>query len=221
LSQKDRLQDSLRGTTAKRRSGISHSKAYHRHFEGYSEVIVPKPDGKGTRIQRIYTGDYYRQDLPRRQRILIRLLYVALFLSIAFLYMSSASAPLAINSTWYVVLAQAVSLPFLVWILIALFFYLPAEQDMKIADYRGSSRALLKATKGSAICLGITVVAALAFIALNPSDALLRHLLCAGEYLFAGLIALAMHRTERKVRYSTIPNDTLPPEGSCEIKGSL
>ena len=217
MSLKDRLRDSMRENTENRRSGTSHSKAYHRHFEGYSEITVPKRNGKGTRIQRIYTGNYFRQDLTERQRIFIHVLYVALFLCIAFMYTSSAILPLAINSTWYVVLPQAGSLPFLFWILIAFFSYLPAELDIKIADYRSSSVYLLKATKGSAISLGITALATLVFIILNPSDESLREMLCAGQYIVAGLIALAMHMIERKVRYLTIPNQHLPPDHSFEI----
>ena len=217
MSLRDRLRDSMQENTENRRSGASHSKAYHRHFEGYSEITVPKPNGQGTRIQRIYTGDYFRQDLTERQRILIRVLYVALFLCVAFMYVSSAILPLTINSTWYVVLPQAVSLPFLFWILIAFFSYLPAERDMKIADYRGSSLYLLKATMGSAICLGMTALATLVFIVLNPSAESPREMLCAGQYIVAGLIALAMHRIERKVSYLTIPNQHLPPDNSFEI----
>ena len=217
MSLRDRLRDSMRENTENRRSGISHSKAYHRHFEGYSEIAVPKRNGKGTRIQRIYTGNYFRQDLTERQRVLIRVLYVAFFLCVAFLYTSSAILPLTINSTWYVVLPEAVSLIFLFWILIAFFSYLPAERDMTIESYRSSSRYLLKATMGSAICLGITALTTLVFIILNPSDESLRELLCAGQYIVAGLIALAMYRIERKVSYLTIPNQHLPPDNSFEI----
>lgn len=217
MSLKDRLRDSMREDENKKGSA-SHRKAYHRHFEGYSEIIVPKSNGTGTTIQRIYTGDYFRQDLTARQRILIRVLYVALFLGIAFLYTSSATLPLRINTTWYVVLPQAVSLPFLFWILIAFLSYLPAERDMEIADYRGSSLYLLKASMGSAICLGITALATLVFIILNPSDEFLRDMLCAGEYVVAGLIALAMHRIEKRVSYLTIPNPQSPPDNSFEIK---
>jgi len=207
----------MRENTENRRSGTSHSKAYHRHFEGYSEITVPKRNGKGTRIQRIYTGNYFRQDLTERQRILIRVLYVALFLCIAYLYTSSAVLPLTINSTWYVVLPQAVSLPFLFWILIAFFSYLPAERDMTIEGYRSSSLSLLKATMGCTICLGITALATLIFIVLNPSDELLGVLLCSVKFFVGGLITLGMNWIERKVGYLTIPNQQHPPDNSFEI----
>ncbi len=218
LGSRDQLRDSLEKHGKRSKRGIFHSKAYHRFFEGYSEVTVPKPSGKGIRIQRIYTADYYRQDLTERQRILIRVLYVTLFLCIAFLYTSSAILPLTVNSTWYVVIPQAASVALLFWILVAFFSYLPAKQDMTIADYRSSSLYLLKATMGSAICLGITALATLVYVRLNPSDGFPREVLCAGKYIVAGLIALVMYRIERKVSYLAIPNQHLLPDNSLEIK---
>jgi archaellum biogenesis protein FlaJ (TadC family) len=217
LSLRDGLDSSLRKDSENRRKNTPHSKAYHRFFEGYSEVTVPKAEGKGTRIERIYTGDYYRQDLTNLQRILIRLLYVTLFLCAAYLYISSAIVPLAINSTWYLVLPQAVSLPFLFWIIIAFFYYLPAKRDMVIADYRRSSLSLQKATRGAAIALGITALATLIYIGLNPSEGSLRVLLFTIKYSVAGLITLAMSMIERKVKYLIIPSQHRPPENSYEI----
>jgi hypothetical protein len=50
--------------------------------------------------------------LTTGQRILLRGLCVALFLGMAYLFVSSASMPLISNSTWYVVLPQMLSIPF-------------------------------------------------------------------------------------------------------------
>jgi hypothetical protein len=217
LSQRDRLQSSLQKNGKQSKRGIRHSKAYHRFFEGYSEITVPKPNGKGYRIQRIYTGDYYRQDLTKGQRILLRVLYVALFLGVAYLFVSSAVLPLASNSTWYVALPQAVSLPFLFWIVIAFFSYLPAEWDMTIADYRRSSLSLLKATMGSAASLGIIALANLVFIVLNPSHEPLHELLGAAKYLVGGLMILGINWIEKRVNYVTVPSHHQSPEDSVEI----
>ena len=211
---RDQLRDSLQKDAKQGKRGTWHSKAYHRFFEGYSEVTVPNPDGKGTRIQRIYTGNYYRQDLTKGQRILLRGLYVVLFLCIAYLFVSNAVLPLASNFTWYVVLTQVVSIPFLFWILIAFFSYLPAGGDTTIADYRSSSLSLQKAALGSAICLGITALATLIFILLHPTDQSPVGLLCAVKYIAGGLLALAMNRVEKKVNYLIIPSQNkIPGDG--------
>jgi hypothetical protein len=217
LSLKDQLRDSVQKDGKPDRRGVWHSNAYHRFFEGYSEITVPKPNGKGYGIQRIYTGNYYRQDLTTGQRILLRGLYVAIFVGMGYLFVSSASLPTASNSTWYVVLSQVVSVPFLFWILIAFLSYLPAERDLTIAEYRNSSLALQKATLGSAASLGLAAVAMLVFLLLNPSNKPLVELLCAVKYLAGGLIALSMNLIERKVVYSIVPSQNQPPETGVEI----
>jgi hypothetical protein len=217
LGLKDQLRDSVQKDGKPDKRGAWHSNAYHRFFEWYSEITVPKANGKGYRIQRIYTGNYYRQDLSTGQRILLRGLYVALFLGVAYLFVSSASLPLPANSTWYVVLSQVVSVPFLFWILIAFLSYLPAERDLTIAEYRNSSPALQKATLGSAASLGLAAVAMLVFLLLNPSNKPLVELLCAVKYLAGGLIALSMNLVERKVVYSIVPSQNQLPETGVEI----
>jgi archaellum biogenesis protein FlaJ (TadC family) len=217
LGLRDQLRDSLQKDGKQGKRGVWRSKAYHRFFEGYSEIVVPKPNGKGTRIQRIYTGNYYRQDLTKGQRILLRGLYVALFLCIAYLFVSNAVLPLASNSTWYVVVTQVVSIPFLFWILIAFFYYLPAERDMTIHTYRISSISLRRATLGSAISLGVLALATLVFMLLNPVDRSLVQFLCLAKYIAGGLLALSVNWIERKVNYLIVPSQNKPPTEAMDI----
>jgi hypothetical protein len=206
MKSRESLRERLQKEAKPSQGGFAHSQAYHRFFEGYSEIKIPKPDGKGYRIQRIYTGDYHRQDLTKIQQLLLRVLYVVLFLVSAALFVSSATLPLTSNSTWYVVLAQVVSIPFLFWILITFFSYLPTRLDLTIAEYRSSSLALQKATLGAALSLGVAVLVTLVFIFLNLSNEPLNELLCAVRYLVAGLLALSINRVEKKVNYLVIPS---------------
>ena len=215
---RDKLRSSLQKDSPQRKRGIWHSKAYHRFFEGYSEFTVPTPNGKGYKIQRVYTGNTYRQDLTKGQRALLRVLYVVLFVCAVYLFVSCAVLPLPSNSTWYVTLPQAVSLPFLCWIAIVFLSYIPAGLDMTIHGYRSSSLALQKATLGTAICLGVTALATLIFIMLNPSDEPLRVLRCTLSFCAGGLITLGMYWIERKVKYLIIPSQNHPPEDRVEIQ---
>lgn len=214
---KGQLSDSVRKHNFGDRKGFLHSKAYHKHFEGYTEVRVPKPNGKGIRIERIYTGDYYRQDLTKYQRIVLRLLYTILFMCAVYLYVTSATLPLAINSTWYVTLPEAASIPLLFWIAVAFLLYLLAAQDMTISDYRSSSQSLLKATIGAAICLGACALTTLFFLMLNPSDESLQVALCAVKYAISSLLVLAINRIERRIPYLKVLNSTPHPENGIEI----
>ena len=57
---KRRMQQRLRRRTNTDQTFLDkgwHSKAYHRHFEGYTEVETTNEKGK-TVIQRVYVGDY-------------------------------------------------------------------------------------------------------------------------------------------------------------------
>lgn len=119
---------------------------------------------------------------------------------------------------WYVVLSQVVSVPFLFWIIIAFFSYLPAGQDMTVNEYRSSSLALQKATLGSAICLGITALVTLVFILLNLSTEPKVELLCAVKYVVSGLLVLSINRVEKKVNYLIIPSQNPFPVDAIEIK---
>lgn len=218
MSNKNQLRDSLQKESQQSKRSFWRSKAYHRFFEGYSEVAIPASNGNGDKIERIYTGNYFRQDLTKGQRILLRVLYVSLFLGSAYLFVTSASLPLASNSMWYVVLSQVVSVPFLFWIIIAFFSYLPAGQDMTVNEYRSSSLALQKATLGSAICLGITALVTLVFILLNLSTEPKVELLCAVKYVVSGLLVLSINRVEKKVNYLIIPSQNPFPVDAIEIK---
>jgi archaellum biogenesis protein FlaJ (TadC family) len=217
LSLKDGLHESLHEGKKHRWKPGAYSKAYHRFFEGYSEIAVPTRDERGIRIERIYTGNYYRQDLTNRQHLLIRVLYIALFLCALGLYISSAIQPLLMNNTWYVVLFEAASLFFLSWTFVVFISYIPAKKDMTINDYRSSSLTLKKATLLGAICLGVTALATLIFIIMNPQEEFTKTILCMAEYLLSGLLILGMNQIERRVNYLIISNPQKPTDDSFEI----
>lgn len=219
MSDKDNLGDRVhaREIEKKRQRGFF-SKAYHRFFEGYSEVVVPKSNGKGTKIERIYTADYYRQDLPKRKRLLIRIFFVIVFLSAGTLFISSSIQPLPINSTWYIVIFQAFSLGFLLWSVIALFTYLFSPKDLTIAEYRNSSLHLKRATLGAAISLLLTAIASLVFIILTPMENYIPIVFCISKNLLAGFLIFGIHIIEKNIKYLTIPNEKKLPDDHYEIK---
>lgn len=205
MDSQKKLRDSLKENSFQGKRSIWHSKAYHRFFEGYSETAVPKPNGRGFTIQRVYTGNLYRQDLAQEKRVLLRILYLALFVIVVYLFVTNAIMPRPGNSTWYVVLCQAVSIPFLFWILISFITYLPSLEDLTIHDYRSSSLSFKKATLGASIGLGLAAFATLLFILLNPAEDLQIELVSVAKYLAAALIVFSMNWIERRIIYLIIP----------------
>lgn len=216
---KDDLRSSLEKENPKIRGGQWHSRSYHRFFEGYSEVTVPKTNGKGYKIQRIYTGDYFRQELTKKQRVLLRLLYLGLYIGAVFLFISSATSPISLNTTWYVVIAQVICVPFLFWLgLVFFFFYLPAHQDMTIHDYRSSSPPLMRSALGASLSLAVAAFAVLVNILINPSQASTAGYLCFFQYLVSGLLLFGINRVEKKVNYGIVPNPNVRVAQETEEK---
>jgi len=84
-----------KGETAGRGKSIwdflKHSRHYHDYFEGYAERQIPGPDGSPPRIERVYVGEYYRQDVSNKVWVLLRIGYIPLYLlgSGFFLYTGS------------------------------------------------------------------------------------------------------------------------------------
>lgn len=217
MSKRENLGESIRKERREKKRRFSYSKAYHRYFEGYSERVVAGSDGKTQRIERVYNGDYYRQDLPRKRAVYLRILYVFLLICAAYLFISGAVQPLAINTNKSTVFPQVLSLGFLFWTVITFFHYLPIGRKMTISEFRRSSRYLLLATLGGAISLGLAGVASLLFTLINPSDEIAPILLSSAKFLGAGLLILAMYLIERKVNYMIIPNPHKLSEESYPI----
>jgi hypothetical protein len=193
------------------------SRAYHRFFEGYSEIKVDKPMGKGSKIKRIYTGNFFRQDLSKKKRFLAKAVHAILYLLAVGLFMLNAIFPLKSNTAWYTVLPAAMSILFLFWAAIALFSYIPAKKEMTIAEYRFSSLYLKKAALGSSICLSAAALSTIAFIMLNPCEQILQEIIYGMKYMAAGLLMMAVYRIEEKIQYLEVPSKNTSPENSVEI----
>lgn len=194
-----------------------YNRSYHRFFEGFSEFSVPKTGGKETSIERVYSGSYYCQDYPTSKRIQFRLVYLSLYLAIIYFFVSSAIVPTKINSTWYLVLPQAISLAFLSWTFISLINYIFAKKTMVISEYRRSSLSLKKATSFSAFFLGITAISSFGFtLFLMPEDRSIS-LVISLKFFVASLLTLIMYKMENQVKYSEIPSQIVLPGKSFKV----
>lgn len=192
-----------------------HSKAYHRHFEGYTEV--EKTDEKGkTVIRRVYIGDYYRLDLPRKKRILLRVGYALLVALIAALFGFAASRPVGANVTWYLTIVQMVAVCLLGLLCVNLLSHCIAPRDMTIGDWKGSSGKLQKNAKYTALIMELLAFLTGLYLVLSGED-WPTHLLCIVLYALAGLAAVVLNRLEANVPYMTYHSTEEPPEDGSYI----
>lgn len=196
------------------KADVWHSTFYHDHFEGYQEYCVPRKNGRGQRLMRVYVGEYYRHTLDAPHQVLLKLLYIVLFLSSAWACLTGGTLPVASNRVWYVNLPQALALPCLFWVFLGLLIYVPAIRPMKKWTYRFASKSLRTGTiVGGSVLLAVAMAHVAFFCAHTEnygSQALQSPILS----LLAGLSILAIGLIERRVSYTVEEGDApVVPEG--------
>ncbi len=192
-----------------------HSKSYHRHFEGYTEVESVNSRGKVV-IERIYTGDYYRLDLPRNKRVLLRLAYALLWLIACALFGFASSRPIGANTTWYLALVQMVTLCSLAIVLFSFISHCTAPREMTIGDWKSSSVNMKRRTGFTALVLALNALLTILYPLLE-SDYWGMHLLCTSFYVIAGILMVVINRLEAKTPYITFPSSQPVPEDGTYI----
>lgn len=193
-----------------------HSGSYHKHFEGYTEYEDVNEKGKVV-IRRVYTGDYYRQDLPKKKRIILRLIYAALWLVIGVLFYFCASRPVGANSSWFVAIGQLGVLVGMAWILWALVNYYTSPRDMTIGDWKAASGNLKRGTVCTALALALTAALTLLHVIANGENWGM-HLLVILGHGATGALAVVFNRLEANVPYQTFPSTEPAPEDGSYIE---
>lgn len=178
------------------------SRAYQRFFEDYEEIQVPKENGKGTRIKRIYRGMYYRQVGSDGNWYLKKVLY-PLLLAGSFVFFVRAALPNnSINHTWYAALIQAVSMLAYFCALAVMGHYIAAPRDMTVAGWKRACRPLKRV-------LRILLVSILAALLITMGYHLCHRLETEGaewyaiwNYLFSALAAGSLYVLEKRTVYT-------------------
>lgn len=190
-----------------------HSKAYHRHFEGYAEVETTNEKGKAV-IERVYVGDYYRLDLPKNKRIQLRLCYAWLIALSAFLFGFAASRPVGANMTWYLAITQMLGVCLIGLMSVNLLAHCIAPREMTVGDWKSSSEKLKRNSKYTALIMELLAFLTLLHLLLNGENWGM-HLLCVGLYAVAGLVAIVINRLETNAPYlKRRSTEETPEDGS-------
>ena len=192
-----------------------HSKAYHRHFEGYAEVETTNEKGK-TVIERVYVGDYYRLDLPKSKRVQLRLFYAGLIALVAALFGIAASRPVGANMTWYLAITQMLGVCLIGLMCVNLLAHCTAPRDMTVGDWKSSSEKLKRNSKYTALLMELLALLTLLYLLLNGENWLI-HLLCVALYAVAGLAAVAINRLEANAPYRIWHSREEAPEDGSYI----
>lgn len=147
-----------------------HSRAYHKYFEGYTEVIeCGKKDGK-QKIRRVYTEDYYIQAGSESKWRLRKLLIVLLYFSAVLSFILGAYRKNALNSSKEMAVLEAIVILLLMGVGILVWNYATAPRKMTIGKYHEISEKLLFHSKLAIGGVVVLVIGALAYVFVNRHD---------------------------------------------------
>lgn len=215
---KRRLSDKAKQAELRRTGGTPeaapfHRPAYHRNFEGYTEVKRIDEHGR-TVIQRIYTGKYYEPDLAPFRRITLRLFYILFFVGGTGLFLYCATRELICNTILYVNLFQAVAIPLLLWCIYVLIFYIPSTGKLTVGEYNTQHKPLINASRLASLCMWATAGMVVAAVVLHLDREPLRNLLCAAGYICSGAMMFLISWFESNLNYIvTSSSEEMPPDG--------
>lgn len=190
---------------------FAHSGCYHSHFAGYAESRLPRENGRGSRIVRVYVAPYYSQDVSEAQWIRYKVVYAALYLAGVLAYLVGAVEPQAVsNSTAYVALPGLLSAFCLFVELVLVAKTVCQKRKMTVGAYRSGPARLAGWSAATSVLLAATAAAVLVCIAVNGLYTV-AELRCLMMNLAAAGAFWLLHRLESDMSYKRIPNKNQPP----------
>lgn len=202
-----------RGLEARQEPGrkVYHSGFYHRLFEGYREVRVPRDGRERGRITRVYTGDYYKRACGELRWHLTKAAYLLLYLVATAVYLFAMTRRVEVNTVWYTAAPGLLSVIPMILLFSKLTACLSANRNMVIYDYKYVFQRLFPLCALTAFFLCTTALMCLAFLLLHPQSDIKNELVpCLGCLLGAGLI-LTIGLIERNAKYEIVRNQAAPP----------
>lgn len=214
---KKQFQQDLAETGGMPQSAAFHREAYHRHFQGYTE-IKRSLTGKGSKIQRIYTGKYYEPVLNLLQQKQLRFVYLVFSVIGAGLYLFCTLQPTICNTVSYVVIFQATSVILLLWTAYLLCFYIPSTGKMTEGDYKALHFPLILASLLTSISMWLTGLAGILCFFLNRDRCAFPDFLCSIGFCAGGCFLFVLFFMEKRLIYRTVNNKTEGPDEGVEIE---
>lgn len=220
-SLKNRMSEKVKEAELRRSGGTPeqasfHRRAYHRNFEGYTEVRELNQYGR-TVIRRVYTGKYYEPELEPFRRLTLRMFYLLFFAGGTALFLYGATRHLLCNRTLYVNLFQAVEIPMLLWCIYVLAFYIPSMGKLTAGEYDTQHGSLMRATRMAAVCMWLTAAAAVVCTLLHLDTEVLANLLCAAGFAASGALVFLIYLFESNLNYTVTNSTNSAPEEGVEI----
>lgn len=194
-------------------TGFRHSDAYHRYFRGYTEIRVPGEMGRFS-IVRYYTQPWIvdaasEKDYPCK-RVLVGMLLVLSW--IAYIYGMCMDVG---SNRWPVAAIPGLTAVILLVILSAVaVIYLFAPRKMTLWQHESTSNRLKKMALATGGCMILAAAAKLVYM-LTMQSQMAMELTSSGITAVAAIGTICIYMLERRTVYTTVPNDTVLPEGEA------
>lgn len=194
-------------------TGFRHSDSYHKFFRGYTEIRREKPNGR-FRVERYYTQPWIVSAASPQVYWLTRLMYAFLVCLSWSLYVRAMTMDLGSNRVWFVAIPGLPAVILLVLLSIVTLCYIFVPRKMTLWDHESSTKRLKILSLVTGGCMALTAVAKVISLACFGGS-VGAELLSAGLTLLGAFAAGAVFLMERGVAYTTVPNDTVLPEGEA------
>lgn len=200
-----------------RDSRLWHSHAYHRYFEGYTEYKETDANGR-ERLRRVYTSPWQVQALPASRRVLLRCLYILLFLLMIGAVVLAGIRQTGLGTAFYVVIPELAVLCLLSWLgYVLLVNYLFLPEKMTLHEYRASSVSIKRAALAAGIAFLCSAVMCLLEGAISASFT--QALLPGALFLAGAACALILRFIEQRVPYREEENKQWAKSSGIPIEG--
>jgi hypothetical protein len=199
------------------RDPFTHSTSYHKFFQGYAERRVPKANGKGTKIERIYVENYYRYaetDTAWRWK---KLIYSLCYIMAATGVIAADTRTIAMNRIPAVGIIQILSYIPLTYLLYKLIIQVSAPRQMTIGERESASIGLQKAAVFGGIYLLLITIASLLIKRLTFGSTEPMDWAVSGVKLAGALLILILCVLEKRRNILSIQNKISMPTEANEI----
>ena len=181
---------------------------YKRFFTGYEVDVVPGRNGKGTKAVRVYTGAIYRRELTFKQCIQRRILYAAMFLCAATMFVLALTVPSASNFCWYTVLAAMIPAFFYSRFLLALNLYVFSGRELKIHEYKNGASKLPVMSRYIDRTIFVPMIATVVMLVIEADSYSTLEIYRAFLLVASAMIVKTICKLDAKVGYMEITPDS-------------
>lgn len=194
-------------------TGFRHSDAYHRYFRGYTEIRVPGEMGRFS-IVRYYTQPWIVSTASNKDYLCKRI-FVGMLLALSWITYIYGMCMDVGSNRWPVAAIPGLTAVILLVIFSAVaIFYLFVPREMTLWQHESTSNRLKKMALTTGGCMSLAAAAKLVYMLIMRCETAVE-LLSVGITAVAGIGTICIYILERRTVYTTVPNDTVLPEGEA------